>query len=137
MRAPKGSVAVNALKVDPTDYRLIGPDNKPVGDYPYMVLKVEAAATRDDWFNIKELQKPYQEIKENLRGGNVEATKNSFIFFKRTALTCDDLLFEDAKKLVAEVDGTLKDIMGEPTARGLVRKGVREFPELREIQLYS
>jgi hypothetical protein len=80
MRAPKGSVAVNALKVVPTDYRLIGPDNQPVGDYPYMVLKVEAAASRDDWFNIKELQKPYQELKENIRGGDVEATKNSFVF---------------------------------------------------------
>jgi hypothetical protein len=52
-------------------------------------------------------------------------------------LTCDDLLFQDAKKLVAEVDGNLKDIMGEPTDKGLVRKGVREFPELRDIRLYS
>ena len=137
MRAPKGSVAVNALKVDPTDYRLIGPDHKPVGDYPYMVLKVEAVASRDDWFNIKELQKPYQELKENIRGGDVEAAKNSFIFFKRSALTCDDLLFEDAKKLVAKVDGTLKEIIGEPTARGLVRRGVKKFPELHEIRLYS
>ena len=71
------------------------------------------------------------------RGGDVEAAKNSFIFFKRSALTCDDLLFEDAKKLVAKVDGTLKEIMGEPTARGLVRRGVKKFPELREIRLYS
>ena len=102
-----------------------------------MVLKVEAAATRDDWFNIKELQKPYQELKENIRGGDFEAAKNSFIFFKRSALTCDDLLFEDAKKLVAEVEGKVREIMGEPGAKGMVRKGVREFPELREIQLYS
>ncbi len=137
MRAPKGSVPVSDLRVGGTDYRLVGPDNQPVGDYPYMVLKVEASSSRDDWFNIKELHKPYQELKTNIRGGDYEAAKNSFIFFKRSALTCDDLLFDDAKKLVAEVDSTFKDIMEEPTAKGLVPKGARIFPELQEIQLYS
>ena len=102
-----------------------------------MVLKVEASSSRDDWFNIKELQKPFQELKTNIRGGDYEAAKNSFVFFKRSALTCDDLLFDDAQILVAKVDRTFKETIGEPTAKGLVPKGARVFPELHEIQLYS
>ena len=98
-----------------------------------MVLKVEAVASRDDWFNIKELQKPYQELKENIRGGDVEAAKNSFIFFKRSALTCYDLLFEDAKKLVAicrvgTVNGEIFMSAMDPQPEAVVRWGVPNFP---------
>ena len=140
MGAPKGQVDVNNLRVDPEDYRLVDQDGKPVGDYPYMVLQVVASPTRDDWFSVPGLAEPYGVLQKDIRDGEVERAKQSLIVFKRAVLTCDDLLTEDAKNLIAKVENEVNSVMdalavtrGAPRDRGKPRS----IQNLEEIRLYS
>ncbi len=134
MRAPKGTINVNDIRVDGSDYRLVDRNAQPFGDYPYMILQVVASRTRDDWFKIPELSKPYQALKDDVRKGDYGATKESLVAFKRTVLTCDDLLAVDARNLVTKVETEVRAVMSiTQTAKG--RR--RSIPDLGQIPLYS
>lgn len=102
IRAPKGSINLAQLKAD-QDYRLLDADGQSLKEYPYMVLAIEARPRRADWFKIPELANAYQDLQNELRSGKHDPAMDALAVFKRTAVTCPDLLPEHARKLAAEV----------------------------------
>jgi hypothetical protein len=62
MQAPKGTFQADELWVDPADYRLINADGKPIKDYPYMVLRVQASPRREDWPEVPGVAEAYQQL---------------------------------------------------------------------------
>lgn len=137
IRASKGTIDATKLRVTPVDYRLVDADGNPVRDYPYLVFKVEASADRPDWFLIPELHEPYQQLQAAVREDAVAEVKEFLSLFRRTALTCPDLLTADARRLVELVTEETNAVMTEtPTSKpgeGLERS----LPELQEIPLFA
>lgn len=136
IRAPKGSLTVDKLRVDPSDFRLLD-ETGAVNRYPYLVLEVQADTQRADWFKIPELASAYKEVQEEYRRGRQQAVEEALAAFRRVALTCNDLQEADARQLVDKVFATYASSgPPAPAVRGGA-KGHADLPELSEIGLYS
>jgi hypothetical protein len=134
MRAPKGTVNVDQLHLDDADFKLLDSNGKSVEDYPYMVLQIEATTQRDDWYEIPELAEAYSTLQSDIRQGRYNDTEQSLTVFKRTVLTCSDLLFEDAQKLASKVE---KEVNATMSLILTSKSELRELPELSKIPLYD
>lgn len=134
LRAPQGSLVLKDLRVG-QDFQLLDAQGKVIGDYPYMVLATEAQPQRVDWFQIPEVSQAYNDLRAQANGPRPkpEAIREAFDYFKRVTQGSPDLLFDDADKIVTEVETRLQKqvgAFGPPTkAPGL--------PELREILIYG
>jgi len=118
MRAPKGTIKTDRLHVSSTDERLTDEDGIAIRDIPYMVLRVDATPERQAFFEIPELAQTYQELQAMVRDGDYDKTKDALAVFRRTALTSDELLFADARKLVAAVEAEVEVILPQRTTSG-------------------
>lgn len=65
-----------------------------------MVIKISSSSNHSAWFRIPELHDAYRRLQTDARNGDYEKVKQSLLFFKRTAITCDDPLQSDAIRLV-------------------------------------
>jgi flagellar biosynthesis/type III secretory pathway protein FliH len=136
IRAPKGSVRVDKLRVDPADFRLLD-ETGNVNRYPYLVVEVQADTRRADWFKIPELASAYKEIQEEYRRGRQQAVEEALATFRRVALTCNDLQEADARQLADKVLATYASSgPPAPAVRGSSKRQA-DLPELSEIGLYS
>ena len=137
MRAPKEAVKLADLRLDGSDFRLLGADGRAVKDYPYMVIEVSAGPRRPDWFKIPELAKAYARIQELYRDGS-EDTGAALQLFRRIARTSNDLIQSDADALADKVDSMYRVTSVQQTHRGIQKAGSpRELPDLEEMNLYS
>lgn len=136
MRAPKQDVDVSSLSITPTDFRLVNASTKAlIQDYPYMVFTVEQRRVRPDWFRLPDLTKPYQELQNAVREGDYNAAKELIVTFKRTALTSDDLITADAKRIAQLVKEKAEGAMvGSLTADETEKL---ELPPLESYPLYT
>jgi hypothetical protein len=136
MRARKQDVTVSQLSVTPSDYRLVDAATKRlVQAYPYMVFTVEQSKDRSDWFKLPDLTKPYQELRAAVRRGDYTATEELIATFKRSALTSDDLITDNAKRI-----GKLVQEQTEAVTRGTLTgrdEAGRELPPLESYPLYG
>jgi len=133
VRVPKKDIDVKNIKIDKSDFRLIYSNGVPVSDFPYMVFEISVSDQRDAWFDIPDLLEPYKNLQKDIREGDFESVQNSLIVFKKAALTCNDLLFKDAKRLYSEVENQVKEIMGTTTVSS---KDTATLIPLNEINLY-
>jgi hypothetical protein len=138
MRAPKDAVKLAELRLDPSDFRLLGTDGRALRNYPYIVIEVSSDPRRPDWFRIPEVATAYGRIQELYRN-NSDDTESALQMFRRIAITCNDLILPDAN-LLAERVASMYRIVSGPTgsSRGAVTSGIaRELPDLQEANLYS
>jgi hypothetical protein len=138
IRAAKGTVAVNTLSVDPMDFRLLT-GGEAVTKYPYIVVEVTARSDRADWHQIPELATAYKRIQEEYRAGRETATDEALSVFRRIALTCNDLLEDDARRLVDKVTAQYQK-SGPPTPAKRdpgARAVKKELPDLETLKLYQ
>lgn len=132
MRTPLGTVPITNLRIQDEDYSLFDTTGHPLNKYPYMVISIETSRQREDWFSLPELARAYKELQEDVWEGRVKAAKNSQAVFDRITLSSPDLLQEDAKRIVGEVDKSLKEGLSTRTAAGQF-----SLPDLREIKIYD
>ena len=137
IRAPKSKLRVDSLRLDPSDFRLLD-DTGVVTKYPYLVVEVAADKQRADWSRIPDLSAAYKSVQTEYRGGRQKGVQEALTAFQRIAFTCNDLVEEDARRLVEKVRGTFER-MGPPvtseTRDGTSADGA--VPDLNEIELYS
>jgi hypothetical protein len=133
IRANKDEVNAADLKVTPDDYRLVKKDDSPIHDYPYMIFSVNATNERKEFFMIPSLVDSYKTLTDNVRDGKFPDAKRSLSVFKLAVLTCPDLIYSDATKIVAMVEKRTNDIMSA-TQVGTAK---RELPELKDFQIYG
>ena len=137
IRAPKNTLDVKKLSVDPADFRLLHGGN-PLGDYPYVVLELSARPDRPDWHQIPELAAVYKRLQDDYRGGRPGATEEAMAQFRRVALTCNDLLDGDARRLVDKVTAQYQAIGAPQHAdRSFGARPGATLPDLSEIRLYQ
>jgi hypothetical protein len=136
MRAPKGSVKLSDLRLDPQDSRLVSANGQPVAEYPYMVLEVRAASERPDWHAIPELRKSYARIQELYREQSPD-TNAALQMFRRVALTCNDLIPADAKAIAEGVAKLYESVAPAGITRSLSPGRARELPDLSAIRIYG
>lgn len=134
MRAEKNAVDVSTLRVDPNDFKVLGPDNQPVSDFPYLLFQIEASNQRSDWFNIEVLKKAYDALREAVRKGDAPAIRDGLVVFRRLALTSDDLLSTDGAALADKVKAEIDKAVG-PAATSVGRPV--QLPEFRSLSLYQ
>ena len=132
MRVPRQQVEIERLRVRSDDYRLVDSDNNPVGNYPYMVFKVEASPIRDDWFMIPEVSEAYNQLNSDIRQWRHRDAKESLIVFKRTVLTSGDLLEDHARTLADSVETKYREIAEEGLLSG-DQEQRQALPELHEL----
>lgn len=140
LKADFGKVDTTKLKVNPGDFILLDASGRPLDEYAYMLFAIEASPQRSDWHQIPEIARLYQELQEEVRkGSSTQVVQDAFAAFKRGALTCDDLLFDDAKRLVGEVEKEMQEVVGAGLTRsaGLAPPMNRELPTLEKIPLFG
>jgi hypothetical protein len=136
MRAPKNEVSLSELRMDPADCRLADANNRPIADYPYMVLEVGADLKRADWFKIPELGNAYAHVQEAYRENRRKDADSAIDVFRRVALTCNDLVTSDGERIAEKVQSMYRDVgPPQPVERGAVRGGENTLPELSEMKL--
>jgi hypothetical protein len=132
IRAQQGTLDLSKVKVT-QDYQLEDPQGQLIRDYPYIVFCVEASPGRDDWFQIPEVSAAYKTLRDTVRTGDVNRSKEAFTVFKRIVLTSPDLLIADAQRLVNKVETEVSTVLKMmPTAAG----PKRTLPQLSKIKLY-
>lgn len=136
VRAPKHALSPKELRVDPADFRLLSAKG-PVTEYPYIVLEIRADARRDDWFKIPELATASQRIQREYRDGRPAAVADALVMFKRIALTCNDLIDDDARNLVQKLHDKYAQIGPTPDASRGSHVPRPTPPDLKDIPLYS
>ncbi len=136
IRAPKGAIRVDRLWLDPSDFRLID-ETGAINQYPYIVVELKADTERSDWFKIPEIAAAYKDVQDEYRAGRQQAIEEALTTFRRVALTCNDLLENDARQLVDKVNLKYASL-GPPAAavRGTSAPS-GSMPELSEIGLYT
>lgn len=136
MRAPRGSIDVSKLRVTPVDFRLVDADtNAQIKDFPYMIFTVAKDEKRPDFYALPELSKHYKGLKEAVRNGDYTTAADLIITFKRSALTSDDLIPTDAKRIADLVEQEVKRVMSATVVARLPEHA--ELPSLESYQLYE
>jgi hypothetical protein len=136
MRAPRDSGPDRPLSVAADDFVLLDADHKPVDDHSYLVMELVAEQQRDDWYTTPELAAAYETIRSEYRRGRSEDFTSAVAAFRNTALTCNDLLPDDALALVERVESHLRKI-GAPQPHTRNGGTAPQLPPLETIQLYT
>ncbi|MGW3347090.1 hypothetical protein ACWDA3_27615 [Nonomuraea rubra] len=119
--------------VDAVDGRLLDAAGQPVTDRAYLVLRVTAEPRRDDWARIPEIAELYGQLRAEFRRGHRNSLSEAMIAFKRVTLTCDDLLFDDALRVVEAVEIRFRALGGRAGgSRGSAERGTN-LPSLEEL----
>ena len=148
MRAPKGSVKLDDLRLDPNDYRLLDPRGQPFGTYPYFVVAIETAAQRPDWMLIPDLKETWDAIKTAFVAGQFKDAGNLLLQFERQCRVSADLIPADAGRLTNKARGTFVQQEPQTAARSFgMRPGLEStnarraaataFPAFAELGLYD
>src|ERR1039458_9076544 len=134
MRAQQNQVDPAQLRIDNNRQLVEDRTGKPISDYPYLVFRVEVSKQREDWFLIPDLAAAYKALRDEIKGGVLNKINDAFAVFRRTALTCPDLLLADAKLLVAKIASDVKAAVGTtPTAAG----AGATIRDLADVPLYQ
>jgi hypothetical protein len=137
MRAPKSRTALSDLRVDPSDFRLLKQNGEPISDYPYFVLEFSASNQRPDWYMIPEIATAYARIQSLYREASPE-TASAVEMFRRIALTCNDLVSDDAAALAARMSKLYQLIAPDAATRGgSLPTAITPMPDLRSLNLYG
>jgi len=137
IRAPKGSINVSHLSIDPSDFRLLQENGAPFVSHSYLVIEIRSDKHRHDWSSIPDIANAYHEVQEEYRNGRRAGTEEALVAFRRIALTCNDLLYDDALTLAEKVRAKYEEV-GPPrrVTRAARRKSIPPvLPDLNEIDI--
>jgi hypothetical protein len=134
IRAP-ASASVG-YRIDQGDGRLLSVTGALVTDQPYLVLEISGEPQRDDWASIPELAAGWADVQREYRAGDAGRTGEALTAFRRIALTCNDLLFDDALRLAERASAVYGDL-GPPTPRVRGTGGQAELPPLTELSPFA
>ncbi|MEM6483385.1 MAG: hypothetical protein AAF662_00130 [Pseudomonadota bacterium] len=107
-RVEKGTLDPSKLRIDPTDFKLIDAEGKPVDGFPYMILGIEAHEHRDDYASIPEIRKGWDAVsRAGKQGDPVEKVKEHFAALRRIIWFSNDLIRADKSRIVKKFEREL------------------------------
>jgi hypothetical protein len=144
-RVAKDAVDLTGYRIDHNDWRLLDPDGKPVGNFPYLILGVEKVSRRDDYAMIPELRDAWETLRTMAQQGRAPAEiAQQFAGLKRVIWLSPDLLDGDRKRIVDSFRASLvqagfdavetltTDIAAETLATSAAAPGA-PLPRLAEV----
>jgi hypothetical protein len=135
-RAPKGSIDASALHIDHHDLRLLDANNKPVTNFPYLILGVEATRERADYAAIPEIQSGWAAVRQAAAEGQTDAqVRERFNALRRAIWFSSDLIQTDKRRIVEIFNQELSDAgyyLAQP-AKLAALESVRAPRPLREV----
>ena len=136
MRAPKGTVNISTLELDPSDNRLVDGRGKPFADYPYLVFEISRSQRRDDWMLIPELKQAWDAIGTAAKAGKQDDAEQLLKQFVLIARWSPDLVPADAKRLADLATSKLPSLQTTSVISG---ERVMHHPlgDLAELNLYE
>jgi hypothetical protein len=136
MRAPKGALALDKLRIDTNDFRLIEAGGQPFGRYPYFIISIERGIQRPDWMLIPDLKATWDAIKQAFVGAQYNDAGNLLKQFERQCRVSPDLVPADAQRLIKKARDTFGAQQSQTFAAG--KKAAPEpLPEFDRLNLYG
>jgi len=135
IRAPAGTIDLSGIKLNENRW-LVDKNGQLIGEFPYMVFSIEASSHRENWRSIPEIAKAHADLISMVRQRSFNATNEAFTVFKTIAMTCPDLLRNDAANLVAQVDDDIKLALPGLQTKAFSGK-IPRIRSLSEIELYQ
>jgi hypothetical protein len=136
MRAPKGTVNVSQLRVDPTDFRLIDAKGASFKQYPYLIFEIARSQRRDDWMMIPELKQAWDAIGAAAKSGQLDNAEQLLRQFSLVAGWSPDLVPKDAQRLADLARSKLPDLQ-KKTGVGVSRIEKHPLGEFADLDLYK
>ncbi|WP_299217433.1 hypothetical protein [uncultured Aquimarina sp.] len=133
MRIDKDKVNQKDIFID-KDSRLVDRNGKAIKDYPYIVIQISGTNEKDDWARIPELQEAYKKLMDDVRKLDFTSSEDSLTVFRRTVLTSNDLNFNDAKRIVKQVQDKVKEILDTTQ---VAHNTSAELPSLESYNIYA
>jgi hypothetical protein len=134
VRTPSGGPG--GYRIADGDGRLLDASGRLVTDVPYLVVETSVESRRDDWVLIPELASAWADVQREYRAGRPRLAADALTVFRRIALTCDDLLFDDALR-IAERAEKLYGEAGPPTPAVRGTGSHRELPPLESLSPFG
>lgn len=134
--APVGTLNPKSLSLNTADGKVLL-DGTHYTAKPYLVFTIESSTQRADWGDIPELRKAYAAVKDAISTNDQTKAAQAFQGFRREATISSDLIPNDAKRLIAKVDGVLNAAFGTAETATKSRKALRQIPEFHELSLYE
>ncbi|HSA55022.1 MAG TPA: hypothetical protein VLE53_04925 [Gemmatimonadaceae bacterium] len=135
MRATTPPIVLSELTVAGDDFRLYH-RGEEIRDKPYMLIEVAGDTRRPAFFEIPDLRQTHAALRAAIRQGKVEAVHDALAVFRRTAYTSGDLLFDDAKNLVARTTAEVDEMLSAPASvRGFRGDGADNGLDLTPLEL--
>jgi hypothetical protein len=136
MRAPKDAVALNTLRIDSNDYRLLDQGGQPFRRYPYFILAVESGSRRADWMLIPDLKATWDSMKQAYVAAQYNDAGNLLGQFERECRVSPDLVPADAQRLVKKARDTFGSQQAVTFASRQRGERADGFPEFGDLDLY-
>jgi hypothetical protein len=130
VKAPRGSAQTDGWRL--TANGLVRDDGQVVRE-PHISFSLRVARERADWYEIPSLKAAHETVREAVRSGRLDRAKEAVAVFRLTALTSEDLLLTDARRLCDK----LETLVREALPAGLTAGNGQDVGDLRAIQLYS
>jgi hypothetical protein len=135
--APKETFDATNLVVDAADWT-VSIAGKAFEDHAYIVFEVEAVAQKFDYYRIPSVAAQHVLVMDAIRNGNLQQAEAALVTFRRVAITCPELIPQDARGLVAKVEEQIKEAFGTvQTHAKLLTRGPVIPKTLEELRLYE
>ena len=100
-RTEKGTVDATDLRVDPQDFRLLNAAGRPVTDFPYMIIGVEATTERGDYAAIPDIRAGWEAVRRvAFEGGPTEQLRKQYSGLSRVIWLSPDLIQTDKRRII-------------------------------------
>jgi hypothetical protein len=134
----KRGTLVDELYVDRDGHLISATSGRPLEEYPYIVLAIEATSERENWFEIPDVAQAYAALRASVKTGVIDQVVESMAVFKRITLTSPDLLFRDAELLIRKVQSEIDSVTSNTGLRGRgATRGASAMRDLAAVALYG
>jgi hypothetical protein len=116
---PHSAATDQGVRLADDGVSVVDRNGRPLTEQPALVVEVYTDQRRPDWPSIPELAAAYERVRNDYRAGRRAELDRSLEEFRRTAVTCVDLLMPDRRSAVRRVQREIADA-GPPStgARG-------------------
>lgn len=136
MRAPKGTVNVSSLCLDPNDFKLVTQGGTPFLTFPYVVFGIDASSERSDWFLVPQLRNAWTAIGEAAMKQQADLAEQRLKYFELVCRWSDDLVPADQERLGKLARERLPDLEKRTTISAPRAVAAHPLGLLEDLPLY-
>jgi hypothetical protein len=133
--APKGSIDISSLSIDPHDSKLLS-SGQPLSK-AYCVFSIRRREQKADYGEIPALKEKYAQLQAAIRANKQKDAEDAFTAFRLEAIASQDLITKDAARLVQRAEQKLRAAFAGGGVSAPLLKAPLPAEPLSAIGLYS